>query len=319
MINGWFIDWGFFLGDAPEPEPKKRKYEFRNRRIYQEALQMNDREFLGRFRVSKKAFHVLCDLIRDELPQGRSNNGRSLLPEERVLVFLFSAGTSISMFNAAYAHGMSEGTINNCINQVMKAIIKVVVPKYITLPTSEEAHAEAKLFQERGNFPPKPHEPIVIGAIDGSHILIPSPEDKKIETINRHGTHSLNVMILGGASFRIYAAVVNCMGAQHDASVFKNSELYELLTKHNYRPIPNCVILADQAYPDSEPTVCTCFPEGLATQCERMKAFNAAFILCRLVIEQIIGVLKRRFPTLRKGLEFLDIDRCSDFVQCCIG
>ena len=280
---------------------------------------MNDREFLGRFRVSKKAFHVLVDLIRDELPAGRSNNGRSLLPEERVLVFLFSAGTSISNFNAAYAHGMSEGTIHNCIDQVMKAICKIVVPKYITLPTSEEAREEAKLFQERGNFPPKPHEPIVIGALDGSHILIPSPDEERIETINRHGTHSLNVMLLGGASFRIYAAVTDCMGAQHDASVFKNSELYELLKLHNYRPIPNCVILADQAYPDSEPTIATCFLEGLAMHCERMKAYNKAFILCRLVIEQIIGVLKRRFPTLRKGLEFHDLERCSMFVQSCIG
>ena len=84
-------------------------------------------------------------------------------------------------------------------------------------------------------------------------------------------------------------------------------------------PIPNCVILADQAYPDSEPTIATCFLEGLAMHCERMKAYNKAFILCRLVIEQIIGVLKRRFPTLRKGLEFHDLERCSMFVQSCIG
>ena len=304
---------------ADEPQAKKRKYEFRDRRIYAEALKMNDREFLRRFRVSRKVFSHICDLIRDELPEGRSFNNRSLSAEERLLIFLFSAGTSISNFNAAYAHNVSEGTVHACLDQVMDAINKIIVPMYIKLPTRAEALEEAKAFQDKHNFPPKPHAPIVIGAIDGTHVLVTPPEDKKIECVNRHGTHSLNCMIFCGGSFKIYAATANSMGAAHDAAVFQSSELYDLLTIHNYEPIPNCVIVADQAYPDSISRIATSFLEGVAMNNEAMKEYNEGHIGCRLCAEQCNGVVKRRFPSLRKGLEFRDLDRCTKFVMCCLG
>ena len=301
------------------PQPKKRKYEFRKRRILEEATKMNDREFLRRFRVSRKVFNHILELIRDELPIGNSPNHQSLLPEERLLIFLFTAGTSISNFNAAYAHNVSEGTINNCLKEVMDAIEKVIVPKYITLPTTAEAMEEARLFQDRHNFPPKPHAPIVIGAIDGTHVLVTAPEDKKIECVNRHGTHSLNCMILAGASFRIYAATTSSMGAAHDAKVFETSELYKLLFLHNYCPIPNFIILADQAYPDFLSRVANPFLEGVAMNDDRMKAYNEAVIKCRNCVEQVNGVFKRRFPSLRKGLDFRDLDKASKFILCCLG
>ena len=315
-VTNFFTDTS---GSPKKKKRKKRKYEWRNRRIYSEALNMNNREFLRRYRVSKQTFNVLLELIRNKLKPGRSNNGKSVTPEERLLIFLFSAGSGISNFNAAYAHNCSEGVIHQSIDDVMKAIMSEVVPKYICLPTPEEAAKEARLFQERSNFPPRPHQPIVWGAIDGTHVCVSPPEDKRIECINRHGTHSLNCMILAGASFRIYACSTNAMGAQHDSKVYRNSDLYKALHEHNFKPIPNGIIIGDQGYPDKDPNIGTPFIEGVALNDEAKKEYNEAFIPCRLPAEQSIGVWKARFPPLRKGLEFCDLDRCSMFCQCCIG
>ena len=58
-------------------------------------------------------------------------------------------------------------------------------------------------------------------------------------------------MICSGASFKIFAANADCPGSQHDARVYRESELYRRLAVDKFKPIPHGVILADKAYPVS--------------------------------------------------------------------
>ena len=58
-------------------------------------------------------------------------------------------------------------------------------------------------------------------------------------------------MVCAGASFKIYAATADSPGSQHDARVYRESELYQRLTVDKFKPIPHGIILADKAYPVS--------------------------------------------------------------------
>ena len=58
-------------------------------------------------------------------------------------------------------------------------------------------------------------------------------------------------MICSGASFKIFAANADCPGSQHDARVYRESELYRRLAVDKFKPVPHGVILADKAYPVS--------------------------------------------------------------------
>ena len=65
-----------------------------------------------------------------------------------------------------------------------KAIVKLLVPKYITFPTDARLKHVMAGFQKRG-FPQ------FCGAIDGTHIPIEGPTNNASDYYNRKGWHSV--------------------------------------------------------------------------------------------------------------------------------
>ena len=51
-----------------------------------------------------------------------------------------------------------------------------------------------------------------------------------------------------GASYKIYECVATSKGSVHDSKVFENSDLFELLSTHNWRLFENSLIVGDSAY-----------------------------------------------------------------------
>ena len=130
----------------------------------------------------------------------------------------------------------------------------VLNQKMISLPTEEEAKTEALLFSQKakGPFPP-----IIFLSIDGTHVKVEPPKlkrnqsalnDPRSHCYNRHDELSINVMMVAGASYKIYECVATCKGAVHDSTVFKKSDLFELLKTYNWRPFENAMIVGDSAY-----------------------------------------------------------------------
>ena len=99
-------------------------------------------------------FDAILTEIIDELPVGASSNGKSLAPVERLLIFLFFLAGNSLYWIKKYSHSASYGTIVNAIHQCLDACYKKLVPKFITLPTNEQAKVEAALFHEMSGFPP---------------------------------------------------------------------------------------------------------------------------------------------------------------------
>ncbi len=95
-----------------------------------------------------------------------STNGKSLSPQEKVLIFLFYlAGNSLLRIKK-YAHDIGMGTIVNAIRKCIDVFYEVLVPTYIRLPTPEQAKMESELFHDSSGFPK-----IIWAAIGNVNIL----------------------------------------------------------------------------------------------------------------------------------------------------
>ena len=75
------------------------------------------------------------------------------------------------------------------------------------------------------------------------------PSGWRGECINRKNTHSINVMIVAGATHKIYAFETKACGSKHDALVYRESDLYQLLSSGQYMPFDGAIIVGDLAYP----------------------------------------------------------------------
>ena len=138
------------------------------------------------------------------------------------------------------------------------------------------------------------------------------PRDWRGECRNRKNSLSLNVMLICGASYRIYACVSKYGGSNHDSQIFKNSRLPQLIRDGQFEVIPNGVLLGDQAYDVSTlglitlllltiniPTlkghdIATPFSTEAAEEDPEKDAYNDAHAAGRSPIENVNGVLKNR-------------------------
>lgn len=75
--------------------------------------------------------------------------------------------------------------------------------------------------------------PSVCGLIDGSHVLITPPTEDEESFINRHHTHSLNILVVCGPDLKIYYVNSRAPGRWHDSRVI-NSFWQQYLIHWNY-------------------------------------------------------------------------------------
>ena len=119
---------------------------------------------------------MLVEELEPVIPLGRSNNGRSLLPKEKIMIFLCYSGSVESHLHVGDRLDCAEGTIKNCVNQVLEAFHapnpryngKSFVQEHISLPNSDEAIERGKTFLGKQPFP-KTFSSCIIAALDGMH------------------------------------------------------------------------------------------------------------------------------------------------------
>lgn len=140
--------------------------------------------------------------------------------------------------------------------------------------------------------------PIVVGAIDCTHVQIIAPKaDDPVYPeqifVNRHGTHSINVQMVCDANLKILNCNSKFPGATHDAYIWRNSSLKVKLRRMFSRDNP-LWLLGDSGYP-LEPWLMT--PKSDPTTAPECR-YNSSHAKTRNVIERCFGVLKGRFRCL---------------------
>ena len=138
---------------------------------------------------------------------------------------------------------------------------------------------------------------------------------------NRHGDTALNVLIVCGYSGKIYFCSTANVGSKHDSPILMESEVpgkMEYLKERGLR-YPKQFIAGDNAYQSHLWWLCTPFlMEETATDGKKA-AFNKWFCGARATVERVIGILKKRFPILKKGFEYENILDSIKVINICIA
>ncbi|XP_063971487.1 putative nuclease HARBI1 [Lytechinus pictus] len=97
--------------------------------------------------------------------------------------------------------------------------------QYMRFPsTREEVDATQRQFYQYCRFPG------VIGAIDGTHVNIRSPDgDQAIYFLNRKNRYSINVQVVCDQAGKITIIVARWPGSTHDSRIFPECTLKEQL------------------------------------------------------------------------------------------
>nr|XP_026695175.1 protein ALP1-like [Ciona intestinalis] len=89
------------------------------------------------------------------------------------------------------------------------------------MPDKEEALKIAARFEKKSHFPR------VMGCIDGSHIAVTAPLQRKKDYTNRKDWDSLVLQAVVDDLYCFRNISVKMPGSSHDATVFKNSGLFK--------------------------------------------------------------------------------------------
>jgi hypothetical protein len=219
----------------------------------------------------------------------------------QIELFLHFIGTNAFYHVMRDARGPSSHTVHRVVHRVSEAINTL---KLGIVCWPQDCSRLAKDFFELSGFP------LVAGCLDGTHITITPPTNDENSYVNRHHTHSLNVLAVSGPDLTIYYLNTNHPGRCHDAHVLRQSSLWKSFEEDGNRPFPGAVLLGDSAYP-LKPWLMTPFsgdPEGAKAR------YNAAHIKTRNVVERAFGVIKSRFFALKTGIRLKDPVEASKLI-----
>ncbi|KAE8745431.1 hypothetical protein FOCC_FOCC007811 [Frankliniella occidentalis] len=284
-----------------EFEDTRRPRFIRERCAHFEDL--DDVDFVRRFRLSKRCALIVLELIEQKL-EFESDKNFSVSPINQLLLTLRYYATGCTQISAGDFSGVSESTSHRIIHRVSSAIAELY-RQFIYFPRNEREKQETV-----GAFYAIARFPRVIGAIDCTHIKIRSPGGEHAEYYRcRKGYFSLNCQAICNSNLEFMDLVARWPGSVHDVTIFDNST-----QKGNFEAglYGDSLLVGDGGYaskrylmrPLSDPTT----PEE--------QLYNQSQIRTRNPVERMFGVWKRRFPVLALGIT-VKLDKAMIIIVAC--
>ncbi|GMR37395.1 hypothetical protein PMAYCL1PPCAC_24860 [Pristionchus mayeri] len=281
---------------------RRRQHNIAYNRISPLTLR-NNGIFRKKIKFDKGAISDLVQIVDPYLAQP-NQNGLTLSKENQVLLFLSSIGTNGFQSLVCDRFGCSQQTASNIINRVVHGLTDpTVVSFFIRFPVQDarwRRRASADFSRICGL-------PNVIGAVDGTLIRIDTPPASNNTFRCRKGYSALNCTFIVDFWGRILYCNPRYPGSTHDSFVFENSTarraLNSLNCPHGY------AILGDKGYSNGA-RVMTPFARPSNAKETR---FNKLHCKTRVIVEQVFGMLKKRFPALCSRLRYTP-EKCARFV-----
>ncbi|KOB70380.1 Uncharacterized protein OBRU01_05786, partial [Operophtera brumata] len=213
-------------------------------------------------------------------PDLTENVNHGIPPLHQLLLTLRFYALGTMLVAVADYVGVSKSSAGRIVRDVSRAIARLYSNYiYVHNNTQEDFYNIARF-------------PRVLGAVDGTHILMQSPNSNIGEEFrNRKSVFSLNVQGVCDAHLRFINVVAQWPGSTHDATIFNNLELRAQCENGVYG---NRWLLGDSAYPCKSYLLTPL----LHTHSINELNYNQAQIKTRNTIERCFGVWKRRFPVL---------------------
>ncbi|CAG5019210.1 unnamed protein product [Parnassius apollo] len=212
-----------------------------NRRKMVQIVEMEELEFVHRFRLDKQSFWRLCDDLR----RLTSLKGiREISLEIKVLCTLSFLATGSYQRIVGLTQHLIQRTTSRCIRQVVEALSHpAILNKWILFPSSQQKQAQIRLeFQRRFRLPD------IVGCIDCTHVAIVKPPVEEHLFFNRKGYHSLNVQIVCNSNLKITNVNPKFGGATHDSFIWASSRM-ETFMRELHQNGEQVWLLGDSGYP----------------------------------------------------------------------
>ena len=269
---------------------------------------MPDLQFLKRMRVSPGTFRLILEDIRHLIELPASGNLPQPIPAKirfAICLKFLVTGDSLVTISTLFAVGVS--TTYQIIKDVVEALVLVYnKPSHFPFPESE---SDCKRIAQGFFF--KSQFPLIIGALDGTHIPIHKPKDDPASYRNYKNFESLHVMCMCDHKTKILYHNVGMPGKNDDSYVFKQSDLPEKL-----RSLPTQFhAIADPAYPLTLQLMKRYPGDALPMNEEH---YNYRQSRARMIVESLYGRIKGRFRCLLKSIGFHDLHFVCNIIVACL-
>lgn len=178
----------------------------------------------------------------------------------------------------------------------------------------------ANEFDNLWNFPN------CIGAVDGKHVVMNAPPNSGSIYYNYKHTHSIILMGIADAKYKLYYVDVGCNGRQSDGGVFNKSSFSNAMGNDKLN-IPKAkpfsgrqvdvpyVIVADDAFAMKQ-NIMKPYSNRDLTGLQRI--FNYRLSRARRVIENVFGIMSARFRVLRSPISLNATKTKKITLACCV-
>lgn len=275
---------------------------------------LSDAEFARMFRMDRRTFVVLCDLLRPhyEVPRlaVRTVRGRSnpVDFETQVCITLRILGGGSYLDVGLNARVSLRSSVYACFWRLIDTINRAFALQF----PHDNTDALADLATGFARRATNPLEGCV-AALDGLAIEIERPPSTRVANsqsyFNRKGFFSYNLQALCDSRYKFMYASCAAAGSTHDSLAFAASSLGQLLQRQGL-PKPYW-IAGDEAYALSD---CLLTPWPGRNLPPDREAFNFFLSSSRIHIEQAFGQLVARWGLLWRPIR-LQFERVPDVVM----
>jgi hypothetical protein len=279
-----------------------RNKKYRNRKKMfdlEECLSMdsqtyNDEEFLFNFRLSRESFFLLLEEIQTKKAFKKSKFKGQRPIAFQLLVFLFRIGKEGSgggPLCVSSHFGIGKGSVINYVRRCTHALLEMK-DNVVYWPGQEEKD-EMKTRLSANGFR---H---CVGIIDGTLVVLDTRPEKFHECYySRKSCYALNVLIVCDDKKRITYYYAGWPGSTHDNRVFRNSKLFR--NRNQFFSFGE-YLLGDSAYSKSSIMVQAFKKHSKRASLPRdLHKFNTLLAQVRIASEHCIGIMKGRFPCMKR-------------------
>jgi len=136
--------------------------------------------------------------------------------EQRIAITLWFLATNADYRTIGHLFGVARSTVCVVTKDVCAAIVCILLPKYIKVPTGDVLKDVAEGFKYKWGFPQ------CAGVVNGTHIPIISPHQCPADHFNRKkGWHSVIMQGVVNHLGHFTDVYVGWPGRVHDARVFR--------------------------------------------------------------------------------------------------
>ena len=274
----------------------------------------DDRRWIQMFRMTKHAVFALADLLAPHVYKKDTKYRLAIPVLVRVACSLFKLTHGASLFICSEIFAVGKSTVSSMLRDVVHAI-NVALRHELSWPTDNRVHeTQQKFFNLCGL-------PVVVGAIDGTHVPIAKPKHVPADYFYfKSGGYSLNCQAVVDSEKRFLDLYLGMPGSTNDCRVLRRSSLYDLAMHNNLLDDQQAFqgfspfLLGDLGYPLLPWLMVPHRSSGQLSMADRL--FNKKLRRGRCVVENAFGILKQTFRELLTKSD-LNVAFLPDVIMAC--